>query len=115
MNEVAEASPHTALPTVQPTTRLPKVRHGAQLAVHWPAGVPSTIQHVARLLRRILVLEPRIHVANQVIVVVVAHDQLLQLAVLAHLTPDVLVEGVEMVLQLPFVHLVSRVKGRVVV
>lgn len=49
------------------------------------------------------------------VVVVVADDQLLELAVLAHLAPHVLVEGVEVVLQLRGVHAVLGVEGRVLV
>ena len=49
------------------------------------------------------------------VVVVVADDDLLDLAVLAHLAPEVLVEGVEVVLQLCRVHFIFRVVGRVLV
>lgn len=49
------------------------------------------------------------------IVVVVTNHHLLRLAVLAHLAPKVLVEGVEVVLQLARVHLVLGVVGRVLV
>ena len=49
------------------------------------------------------------------VVVVVAHHHLLWLAKLAHLAPEILVEGVEVVLQLARVHLVLRVVGRVLV
>lgn len=49
------------------------------------------------------------------VVVVVADDQLFKLAVLAHLTPYVLVEGVEVILHLAGVHLVLGVVGRVLV
>ena len=52
---------------------------------------------------------------TRTIVVVVANDHLLRLAVLAHLAPKVLVEGVEVVLQLARVHLVFRIVGRVLV
>lgn len=49
------------------------------------------------------------------VIVIVADHQFLQLAVLAHLTPYVLVEGVEVVLQLARVHLAFGVVGRVLV
>ena len=49
------------------------------------------------------------------IVVVVAHHHLLDLSVLAHLAPEVLVEGIEVVLELGGVHLVLRVVGGVLV
>ena len=52
---------------------------------------------------------------KRTIIVVVAHHDLLNLAVLAHLAPDVLVEGVKVVLQLLRVHLVLRVVRRILV
>ncbi|KAH8160799.1 hypothetical protein CIB48_g7446, partial [Xylaria polymorpha] len=97
MYEVAEAAADTALARVKATAGLAEVGDGAQLAVDGPAGVPAAVELVAGLLGRVLVLEPRVHVADQVVVGVVAHDQLLQLPVLAQLAPQVLVEGVEVV------------------
>jgi hypothetical protein len=52
---------------------------------------------------------------KRTVIVVVADDELLELAVLAELAPDVLVEGVEVVLQLGGVHAVLGVVGRVLV
>lgn len=49
------------------------------------------------------------------IIVIITNHDLLRLAVLAHLAPKVLVEGVEVVLQLARVHLVFGVVGRVLV
>jgi hypothetical protein len=49
------------------------------------------------------------------VIVVVANDKLFKLTILAHLTPDVLVESVEMVLELAWVHFVLRVVGRVLI
>lgn len=49
------------------------------------------------------------------IIVIVTHHNFLNLAVLAHLTPDVLVEGVKVVLDLARVHLVLGVERRVLV
>lgn len=49
------------------------------------------------------------------VIVVVAHDNLLNLAVLAHLTPKVLVKGVKVVLQLGSIHLALWVVRRVLV
>jgi hypothetical protein len=43
------------------------------------------------------------------VVVVVTDDNLFNLAVLAHLTPEILVEGVKVVLQLLGVHVALRV------
>lgn len=49
------------------------------------------------------------------VIVVVAHDEFFQLAVLAQLAPNVLVEGVKVVLQLRGVHPVLGVVGGVLV
>lgn len=67
------------------------------------------------MLSRIFVLESSIDVANQVIVIVVAHHHFLDLAVLAHLAPKIFIERIEVVLQLGRVHLVLRVVGWVLV
>jgi len=115
VDEVAEATPHTPLSTVQPATRLPEVRHRTQLAVDRPRRIPPAIQGITRRLRTVLVLEARVHVADQVIVVVVAYHQLFDLAVFAHLAPDVLVKGVEVVLELGGVHARFVVVGWVLV
>lgn len=52
---------------------------------------------------------------TRTIVVVVAYDEFFQLAILAQLAPDVLVEGVEVILQLRGVHPVLGVVGGVLV
>jgi hypothetical protein len=49
------------------------------------------------------------------IIIIITDDDLLDLAELAHLTPEVLVEGVEVVLQLAGVHLDLGVVRRVLV
>lgn len=43
------------------------------------------------------------------IIIIITHNYLLDLAELAHLAPEVLVKGIEVVLQLAGVHLVLRV------
>jgi hypothetical protein len=115
MDKITEAPSDTPLPTIQPATRLPKIRHGTQLTIDRPRRIPPTIQRIARRLRRVLVLEPRVHIADKVIVVVIADDDFFDLAELAHLAPEVLVEGVEVVLQLGRVHFVFLVVGWVLV
>lgn len=52
---------------------------------------------------------------RRTVIVVVANDEFLQLAVLAQLAPNVLVEGVKVVLQLRGVHPVLGVVGGVLV
>lgn len=115
MNEIAKSTSHTPFTAIQPTTRFSEVRHRTQFAIDRPRCIPPRIQRIACRLRRVLVLEPRVHVSNQVVVVIVAYYYLLNLAVLAHLAPKVLVEGVEVVLQLRGVHAGFIVVGRVLV
>jgi hypothetical protein len=97
VDEVAEAAADAALAAVKATARLAKVGHGAELTVDGAPRVPAAVELVACRLRAVLVLKARVHVANQVVVGVVAHDQFLELAVLAQLAPQVLVEGVKVV------------------
>ena len=51
-----------------------------------------------------------VHLSNTggllTVIVVVAHYDLLDLAILAHLTPEVLIESIKVILQLRGVHLV---------
>lgn len=61
------------------------------------------------------VFESGVNVSDEVIIVVIADDQLLKFTVLAHLTPHILVESVEVVLQLAGVHLILGVVGWVLV
>lgn len=97
MDEIAEAAADAALAAVQPAAGLSKVGDGAEFAVDGAAGVPAGVELVAGLLGRVLVLEAGVDVADEVVVGVVADDELLELAVPAQLAPQVLVEGVEVV------------------
>ena len=49
------------------------------------------------------------------IVVVVADNHLLNLAKLAHLTPEILIKSIEMILQLGWCHLELGIVGRVLI
>jgi hypothetical protein len=133
VDEVAEAAADAALAAVEATARLAEVGDGGQLAVDGAARVPAAVERVAGFLRVLFVLEAHVDVADEIwgwvsacfgrsflgygltIVVVVAHDQLLDQPVLAQLAPDVLVEGVKVHLHLLRVHLVLGVIRRVLV
>ena len=115
VNKIAEPAAHTSFARVQSTACLAKICYRTQLAVDWPRGVPPRVEVLAGLGRVLLVLEASVHVADQVVVVVVADDKLLELTVFAHLAPDVLIEGVEVVLQLLLVHAALGVVRRVLV
>jgi len=97
MYEVAEPAPHAPFAGIEAAARLAEVGDGAELAVDGPARVPPGVERLAGLLGRVLVLEARVDVADEVVVGVVADDELLELAVLAELAPQVLVEGVKVV------------------
>ena len=49
------------------------------------------------------------------IIIIITNNHLLRLAILAHLAPEILIKGIEMVLQLRGIHLVFGVVGRVLV
>ena len=174
MNEIAEPAPHASFPAIQPTARLPEVRHGAELAVDGARGVPARVERVAGFLRRVFVFEARVDVADEIwlsvsfckcaavlekkrgggggedvfgigialqkvgwkeeegkgreggrrgsaargkrtIVVVVTDDDFFGFPEFAHLAPEVLVEGIKVVLQLARVHLVLWVVGWILV
>lgn len=115
MDEVAKATSHASLAAVKAAAGFAKVGNGTQLAVDGAGGIPPAVEIVAGALGAVLVLEAGVDVANQVVVIIVAHDELLELAILAHLAPDVLVEGVEVVHELGRVHAVLRVEGRVLI
>jgi hypothetical protein len=133
VDEVAEAAADAALAAVEAAARLAEVGDGGQLAVDGAARVPAAVERVAGLLRVLFVLEAHVDVADEIwgfvsacfgrsflgygltIIVVVAHDQLLDQPVLAQLAPDVLVEGVKVHLHLLRVHLVLGVIRRVLV
>ena len=55
------------------------------------------------------------HKSALTIVIVVADYNLLYLSIFTHFAPEILVEGVEMILQLAGVHLVLRIIGRVLI
>lgn len=100
MDEVAESSAHTPFATIEPAASFAEICHRTELTVDRSARVPPAVQALAGRLCRVLVLEARVHVADQMVVIVVAHHHLLDLAEFAHLTPEILVESVEVVLKL---------------
>jgi len=115
MDEVAESGADASLSTIEATARFPEVGDGGEFAVDGPGGVPAGVEGVAGLLRAVFVLEAGVDVADEMVVVVVADDDFLDLTVLAHLAPEILIEGVEMVLKLRWVHLVFGVVGWILV
>lgn len=100
MNEITETPAYAAFTAVQPAAGFPKIGHRTEFAVNRARGIPAAVERVAGGLCRVFVFEPRVHVPDQVVIVVVADDDLLDLPVLAHLAPDVLIESIEVVLDL---------------
>jgi len=115
MDEIAEAASHATLAAIQPAARFAEIRDRRELAVDGPRRVPARVQRVAGFLRAVFVFESCVDVADEMIVIVVAYNHLLNLPKLAHLTPEILIESIEVVLQLTGVHLVLRIVGWVLV
>lgn len=55
------------------------------------------------------------NIGRRTIIIIIAHDNLLNLSEFAHLAPEILVKSIKVVLQLRGVHLVLGVVGRVLV
>lgn len=66
VDEVAEAAADAALTRVEAAAGLAEVGDGAELAVDRASGVPPAVELVAGLLGRLLVLESRVHVSDEV-------------------------------------------------
>ena len=66
MDEVAESPPDTALPAIQPTTRLSEICHWGQFAVDGPGGVPAGVEGVAGRLGGVFVFEARVDIADEI-------------------------------------------------
>jgi hypothetical protein len=134
VDEVAETTSHTSFAAIEATASFAKIGDGGEFTVDGSAGVPAGVEVVASFLRVVFILEARVDIADEIydrvstypakrekrwepltIVVVVANDYLLNFAKLAHLAPEILVEGVEVVLQLGRVHLVLGVVGWILV
>lgn len=57
----------------------------------------------------VFVFEAGVDIADQVVIVIIADNNLLDLAIFAHFAPDILVKSIKVVLDLHRVHLVLRV------
>lgn len=115
MDEIAEPASNTSLSAIEPTTGLAEIGDGRELAVDGARGVPAGVEGVAGFLGRVLVFEACVDVADEMVIIIITHNYLLYLAKLAHLAPEILVKGIEMILQLRSVHLDLGVVGGVLV
>lgn len=115
MYEIAKPPPHASFPAIQPTTRFSEIRHGTEFAVDGPRGVPARVECVTGFLRGVFVLEARVDVADEMIVIIITNHHLLRLAIFTHFAPKVFVESVEVVLELRRVHLCFGIVGGVLV
>lgn len=139
MDEIAEPASNTSLSAIEPTTGLAEIGDGRELAVDGARGVPAGVEGVAGFLGRVLVFEACVDVADEIwsrristhpltkqsrrsvgdgrptVIIIITHNYLLYLAKLAHLAPEILVKGIEMILQLRSVHLDLGVVGGVLV
>lgn len=102
---------HQSTPSPLPLSQETSSHEGKRRGIVWTVSRPSWGGGKKEKEKKVGGRKKKYHT----IVVVVTHHHLLRLAVLAHLAPEVLVEGVEVVLQLARVHLVLGVVGRVLV
>lgn len=115
MDEIAEPASDTSFSAVEPTAGFAEIGDGRELAVDGARGVPAGIESVAGFLGRVFVLEACVDIADEMVIIIITHNHLLNLAKLAHLAPEILVKGIEMILQLRCVHLDLGVVGGVLV
>ncbi len=66
MDEIAETTTDTSLPTIQSAAGFAEVGDGRELAVDRARSVPSRVQGVASFLRGIFVLEAGVDVADKI-------------------------------------------------
>ena len=66
MDEITEASSHTALPTIQPAASFAEVGDGGQLAVDGARGIPAGVKCVAGFLRAVFIFETGVDVADEI-------------------------------------------------
>lgn len=115
MNEIAETASDTALTTIESAACFTEICHGTEFTVYRTSSVPATVELVAGSLCRVFVFEASVDIADEMIVRVVTDYHLFYLAKLAHLAPEILVEGIEMMLELSWCHLVLWVVGWVLI
>lgn len=115
MNKIAEATSNTALATIQSTACLAEIGDRGELAVDWPRRIPAGIQRITRFLRGVFVFESCVDVANKMVIIIITNHNFLDFSKFTHLAPEVLVKGVEMVLQLAGVHFDLGIVGGVLV
>jgi hypothetical protein len=92
MHKVAVAAAVAGVLLVLPARGLPEVRHWAELNQDGSPVVVAACERLQSPRRGVLITELGIHVADHVVRKVVAHVQVLKLAVLCQLLEDVLVE-----------------------
>ncbi len=67
MDEIAEATSNTSLPTVQSAAGFAEIGNRRELAVDRARGVPTGVEGVACFLGAVFVLEARVDVADEMI------------------------------------------------
>jgi hypothetical protein len=100
MHKITTSTPVTNPLGMLPTIRLPKIRHWRKFSVYRTGGIPPTIQSVESTLGRLLVFEPGVDISNEMVAVIVADVHFLQFPVLTQLAVEILVKGIEMLLDL---------------
>ena len=66
MDKIAEPTSHATFPAIESTARLSEIRHGRKLAIDGAGGVPAGVEGVTGGLRRVLIFEARVDIADEV-------------------------------------------------
>jgi hypothetical protein len=105
VHEVAEASPGALPRVVLPAARLAEVSHGAELGCELLACVETPLQCSHGCLRVLFLHKLDVDVAHHVVPKVVTYIDLINLPELGELGENVLVKGLELLLDLALVEL----------
>lgn len=104
MHEVAVATSGAVGFIELPAPGLTKISHWRILHFKLTRRVKAAIKRLQALGRVLFVFELDVHIAYNVVPEILAHVELLELAMLGHLLVDLFVEIVEVLLQLLLVH-----------
>lgn len=64
VDEIAETASDTSFSTIEPAACFAEIGNGREFAVDRSCGIPARVERIAGLLRRVFVLEARVHVAD---------------------------------------------------
>lgn len=97
VHEVAVSTPAALSINELPATSLPEISDLSELRLNWFACIETTLEHLHRFQRRLLVNEFDISISNDVIANIVANNQIFNFSVVGQLLEDFRVKSLKMV------------------